>query len=114
MTRRGTRFGKKGREETFGGIDFGQGANYLVWTGNTAMTDFSNGTKVVEISGMGTLTSFVCTPRYSGATMVTVTVQGFTTNAGVTLQAHTGINGTTMAAKTSGATLYYVAFGTQA
>jgi hypothetical protein len=117
MTRRGERFGKKGREDTFGGFDFGQGTDYLIWFGTSAMTDVSNGTKVIEITGMGTLTHFFPSVEIGlgakGVTSAVAVVKGYTTNAGVTVAVfkETGVS---LAAKHSGATLHYMAIGTQA
>jgi hypothetical protein len=117
MTRRGERFGKKGREATFGGIDFGQDAYRLYWVGSEALTDVSNGTKVVTITGMGTLTHFFPSIEIGagaqGVTAVVAVVQGHATNAGVTLACFVE-TGVSMAAKMSGATLHYMAIGTQA
>ena len=114
MARRGTRFGRKGVESTFGGLDFGQDVKYLTWFGNSKLTDVSNGTKVITITGMGTLTAFFPSVRHSGASAISVYVQGYTTNAGVTLACYRGESGATMPAKLSGTTLYYMAVGTQA
>jgi len=118
MTRRGERFGKKGREGTFGGIDFGQGTNYLLWFGSSKLTDLSNGTKTVTITGMGTLTHFIPSVEIgagaAGTTGVVCIVQGYTTNAGVTIACYSSPSGVSLAAKKSGATLHYMAVGTQA
>lgn len=114
MARRGTRFGRKGVESTFGGLDFGQDVKYLTWFGNSKLTDVSNGTKVISITGMGTLTHFFPSVRNEGAsTGVIAVVQGYTTNAGVTM-ALFNESGASLAAKHSGATLHYFAVGTQA
>jgi hypothetical protein len=114
MTRRGERFGKKRREATFGGIDFGQETSYLIWFGSSALTDISGGTKVISVTGMGTLTHFFpSVENGGGATPYHCIVQGYTTNAGVTVAMYR-YSGITMPTGVSGTTLHWMAVGTQA
>ena len=117
MTRRGTRFGKKGVASTFGGLDLGQDVDYLHFAGVDKLTDLSNGTKDITITGMTTLVSFTGSVLQSGVSPITMTIKSISANV-VNIACHyvgSKNNGaTTVAAEVSGTTLNWFAVGTQA
>ena len=115
MTQRGTRFGKKGRASTFGGLDLGQGTDYLHFAGVDALTSVSNGTIDITVTGITTLVSFVGCVEYSGASPIFSMVKSLSTNvANVAVYSNWLGGGTSLPAGISGTTLHWWALGTQA
>lgn len=95
------------------GINFGQGQVRFI-TGNTKLTDVSDGTKVLDLSAsLSSLVFFDGMILTAGTTPTNMFIMGFPTTTGVTLGfRNTGASaGTSMAAKVSGSTLYYLAIG---
>ncbi|MHA2047819.1 MAG: hypothetical protein ACW99G_23800 [Candidatus Thorarchaeota archaeon] len=110
MTQRGSRFGK-----TFGGLDLGQGTDYLHFAGVDALTSVSNGTIDITVTGMTTLVSFVGTVQQSAATPVSMIIKSLSGNvANLAFYNNFAQGGVTMAAGISGTTLHWWALGTQA